>query len=370
MKKIVLSSLAALTLGSVAASATTVKLYTDETGAVFTKPAEGRTLLADHTPIYAKASKIKLSGDVYLGATYTDPEVGAKEAQFELRRAYLQIKSYFTEDSKSYYRVTMDAHNDNGSQDVRLKYAYIYLNNILPATGVEFGLAHRPWHDYEEHTAWNYRSINKVFTEDSNEAHLSNSADFGVNFKTKTKFFSSEIGLFNGEGYHNDQAGHGMSLEWRETIHFLGVNGKDKQTTKTYFDISFFGQYNSEYKGGDDLVFGGFHTVYNQPSFLLAAQYIKSIDTKRTQHLISANAGEGYSVNTAIRFGAKKEYRILARYDQWQPNAQEKQTTTIGGVAWEQSKNLEWVANVTQTTNDNDATAEKTSLMLTAEVKF
>jgi len=367
MKKIVLSSLAALTLGSVAASATTVKLYTDETGAVFTKPAEGRTLLADHTPIYAKASKIKLSGDVYLGATYTDPEVGQKEAQFELRRAYLQIKSYFTEDSKSYYRVTMDAHNDNGSQDVRLKYAYIYLNNILPATGVEFGLAHRPWHDYEEHNAWTYRSINKVLTEDKNGADLSNSADFGVNLKTKTKFFDSEIGLFNGEGYHTAQKGHGLSFEWRETIHFLGTKGNPTKTT--YFDTSFFGQYNSEYKGGDDLVFGGFHTVYNQPSFLLAAQYIKSLDTQ-SGSAISKKAGKGYSVNTEYRFGAKKEYRVLGRYDKWTPKDKDAQTTTIAGMAWEQNKNLEWVANVTKTTNDNDAKAEKTSLMLTAEVKF
>jgi len=47
----------------------------------------------------------------------------------------------------------MDTHTDSaGETNVRLKYAYLYLDNILPSTGVEFGQAHRPWIDYEEHS--------------------------------------------------------------------------------------------------------------------------------------------------------------------------------------------------------------------------
>ncbi len=409
MKKIVLSSLVALTLGTVSATASDMKFYTDANGQLFITAGEGRTLLqadpkevmnalkqaATHTtatkkvkkstPVFSKADKLKFSGTVYAGYTYTDQENSSikNESQFEIRRAYLQLKAYLLDDPKSYYRVTLDAHNDGGSQDMRMKYAYLYLNNILPSTGVELGLVHRPWHDYEEHNAWYFRNIQKVFTENGNSAHLSNSADFGVNFKTKTKYFDSEIGLFNGEGYHADQEdSNGISLEWRATAHILGVSGKDKQDKKTYFDASFFGQLNQNHKASangiagdyDDLYFYGIHTVYNQPSFLVSAQYIYSDDTASNDTYVSAQAGDGYSFNGEYRLGNDYEYRMLARYDSWTPkklnSSDEKEKKTLtAGFAWDQSKNVQWVANVISTDNQ-DSTTDTTDYMLTTEVKF
>ena len=73
-----------------------------------------------------------------------------------------------------------------GKSDLSL---ILYLDNILPFTGVEIGQVHRPWIDYEEHGGWNYRSISKVFVEQNNGAHLTNSADLGVNFKQKPSTF-------------------------------------------------------------------------------------------------------------------------------------------------------------------------------------
>jgi len=377
-----------VTLTSVAANAAALKLYQDENGQVFTKPAEGRTVIKTDTPTFAKASKLKFSGTTYLGYTYTAQEDSnlADESEFEVRRAYFQLKAYFLDDPKSYYRVTLDTHNDGGSWDMRMKYAYLYLNAILPSTGVEFGLVHRPWHDYEEHSAWYYRNIQKVFIENSNGAHLSNSADLGFNFKTKTKYFDSEVGLFNGEGYHELQTDdNSMSLEWRATAHILGVNGKDKQTKKTYWDASFFGQLNQNHKGVDtngddtidrydDLYFYGLHTVYNQPSFLVAAQYVLSDDTASNASYVSAQAGSGYAINGEVRFGDEKEYRVLARYDSWTPDKLDsadelEQITYTAGFAWEASKNVEWVASVIATDNE-DEDQDTTEYMLTAEVKF
>ena len=134
------------------------------------------------------------------------------------------------------------------SWEVRLKYAYLYLDNVLPFTGVEIGQVHRPWIDYEEHGGWNYRSISKVFVEQSNGAHLTNSADLGVNFKTKTEYFSSELGLLNGEGYHglieDDGNPDGLSAEWRLTAHLLGTGKEKRKKSDTYADVSSFGQWN------------------------------------------------------------------------------------------------------------------------------
>jgi hypothetical protein len=392
MKKIVLSALAAMTLGTVAANA--MDLYQDANGQVFTSAAEGRTLVKDKSvDVFAYADKLKFSGVTYIGATLDeyDATSEATTAQMEIRRAYFQLKAYFMEDPKSYYRVTYDMSKDvTGDEKLRAKYAYIFLNNILPATGVEIGLAHRPWHDYEEHNAWYYRSISKVLIEDKKSGpDLSNSADFGVMFKTRTQYFDADYGLFNGEGYHaaqNSQAPSSLSFEWRTTAHLLGVSGKDKQTTKTYWDASFFGQYNMKHKDvtvgtvqeEQDLIFGGLHTVYNQPSFLVAAQYVYSDNTSDIAKNVSAQAGSGYSVNTEYRLGAEKEYRVLARYDSWTPekevSADEKTNSSyIIGTAWDQNKNLQWVANVIIT--DNEKGSDKydnngAAYMLTAEVKF
>ena len=385
MKNIVLSTLAALALSGVV-NADEVKLYQDKNGQVWTQAGEGRSeIKKSSTSVFAKSSKLKFSGQTFLGYTYTaqeDTDID-DESKFEVRRAYFQLKAYLMDDPKSYYRVTLDTHNDGGSWDMRMKYAYVYLNAILPSTGVEFGLVHRPWHDYEEHNAWYFRNIQKVFTENGNGAHLSNSADLGVNFKTKTKYFDSEVGVFNGEGYHELQKdANGMSLEWRATAHILGVNGKDKQTTKTYADISFFGQLNQNHKDSadgvvghyDDLYFYGLHTVYNQPDFLLSAQYISSDDTASDSSYVSAQAGSGYSLNGEFRFGGEKEFRVLGRYDSWTPkklnSADEKeQLTYTGGLAWEQNRNIQWVGSVISTANE-DNTQDTTDYMITAEVRF
>ena len=396
MKKIVLSTLAALTLGAVAANANAIKLYEDEKGQVFTSGGEGRTVVKNKsTSVFSKADKLKFSGLTYIGATMNDYKADTQvtTAQMEIRRAYFQLKAYFMEDPKSYYRVTFDMSKDvTGDEKVRAKYAYIYLHEILPATGVEIGLVHRPWHDYEEHNAWYYRNISKVLIEDKRTgADLSNSADFGVMLKTKTKYFDADYGIFNGEGYHaaqNPQAPSSLSFEWRTTAHILGVSGKDKQTTKTYWDASFFGQYNQKHKDvtvglvqeEQDLIFGGLHTVYNMPSFLVAAQYVKSQNTSDILNNVSKQAGSGYSVNAEYRLGEEKEYRLLARYDAWTsdviPATQTETKTDTGyilGAAWEQNHNLQWVANAIITDNEEGSAKEKNNgvaYMLTAEVRF
>lgn len=405
MKKILLSSLAVFALAS-ASLASELKLYTDEKGQVFTKPAKGRVELKTATPWYSHADKLKFSVQTFLGYKYNDYKDGLTSdgttpyktdtSAFEIRRAYFQVKAYMMEDPKSYYRVTFDVHQDtkkdgsgtDGDMVLRAKYAYVYFNDVLPATGVEIGLAHRPWHDYEEHNAWYFRNISKVLVEQGNGANLSNSADFGFMFKTKTKYFDADYGLYNGEGYHSTQVQKGMSFEWRMTGHLLGVNGKDKEKEVRYWDVSFFGQYNKDHKEiidsttntvvtTDDLVFGGLHTVYNQPDFLVAAQYVYSLDTRDKTILgskISAQAGRGYSVNAEYRMGNKENYRLLARYDSWTPKVEEKeQRTYIAGFAWDQNRNVEWVVNVDVTDNEKGSSRENyngIAYMLTAEVKF
>ena len=394
MKKIVLSTLAALSIATVA-SAGDVKFYSDANGQVYTTAAEGRSEVKMPTPIFSKSDKLDFSMLAYVGYQTTDYRAKSVEdkSQFELRRMYFQVKAHLLEDPKSYFRITLDSTSSTADKGMRIKYAYLYLNNILPFTGVEIGQGHRPWIDYEEHNGWFYRNIEKTLTEQSNGADLSNSADLGVNFKTKTEYFTSEIGVFNGEGYHAAQNSNGMSLEWRLTAAMLGGGKAHRHATKdTWFDASFFGQYNTRHKSytdsvtaqtfNEDLVFGALHTVYNQPSFLVSAQYMKSMDTRSGSHTVSgtasdvsAQAGSGYSANFEARFGEKYDYRLFGRYDSWtkeQPagTTEYAKRTYIGGAAWEMNKNVQWVANVITHDNEGGDTANSTEYMLTAQVEF
>lgn len=368
MKKILLSSVALATLATSTFAQSELEVLQAQVTAL---SAKVNTLKASkdvvevapikkYTTIKSKAPILKFSGKHYLGFV-SDSETSVQK--FETRRNYFQVKGYFAEDSKDYFRITLDTEHDaGGSWLVRLKYAYLYLDEVLPFTGVEMGQVHRPWIDYEEHHGWFYRSISKVLVEASNGAHFTNSADLGVNFKTKTEHFSSELGVFNGEGYHGKtEANKNLSAEWRLTGHLFATGKKHVHKSSTYADVSFFGQYNKDYKdAGTDFVWYGVHAVYNQKEFLVSAQYVEA--TKGT----TSQKGNGYSVNGEYRFA--KDWNILGRYDNFNLDTGTDKTRTIAGLAYKYNKNVEFIVNYMK--EDVANIIQSNSLMLSAEVNW
>jgi hypothetical protein len=242
------------------------------------------------------------------------------------------------------------------------------------------GQVHRPWIDYEEHNAWWFRSISKVFVEASEGAHLTNSADLGVNFKTKTPYFTSEVGLFNGEGYHGSEDGGGNSAEWRLTGALLGNGDKKRKPLKdSYFDVSFFGQYNIQNSSNSDETYGiyGLHTVYNQPEFLLSAQYIAADNDAADVMHVSKWNGDGFSVNGTYRFGSDHEWELLGRYDRWTAENEDAfggdvdREYWIAGAAYQYNKNVKFIVNMLNTDPNTDVDDdEHIDLMATAEVHW
>jgi len=322
---------------------------------------------AEETIIKANVPVLKFSGTHYLGFVNSSPKEGDSTNKFETRRNYLQVKAYFKENPKDYMRITLDTHDTpEGESNVRLKYAYLYLADVLPNTGVEFGQAHRPWIDYEEHNAWAYRSISKVMVEEKNAGHLTNSADRGINFKTKLDYFSSELGVFNGEGYHNKEDGENLSEEWRLTAHILGTGKKKAKKSLKYANISFFGQQNQESNKhhNEDLNWYGIHAVYNQPEFLIAGQYIDVTDA------VDAYKGNGYSINGEYRVSDK--WNLIGKYDYFDmdDNSGDKKRA-LAGVAYEYNKNVELIINYLKEGGSklNDEQT-RDAVMLTAEVEW
>ncbi|MDP3464170.1 MAG: hypothetical protein Q8R86_00190 [Sulfuricurvum sp.] len=461
MKKVTLSALAAVMLSGVV-YADTMTLFSDpKTGQVFTTPAEGRVEMGDfvdaktidmnqregesafsdykenqkkYVNVKSKAKTLEFSGTHYLGYTSANPTTkkdvtngdqsnyDGRSAGFEMRRNYVQVKAFIND--KDYLRVTMDSTKElassvgttqdgsdlktsqgGGYADVFIKYAYLYLDKVLPYTGVEAGIVHRPWIDYEEHNSWHYRSFNKVVLEEKGTAtesgvDLVNSADFGINFQTKTELFSSEIGIFNGEGYHadkiagNQQNSSDMSLEWRLTGHILGDGtkvGKNDRTKDTYLNVSTMGLISKNHKDDNatiddskeyDRTFYGVHAVYNQPEFLIAAQYVKAEDKSQSATLTDGKEYDVWSINGEIR--PITDWTIIGRYDDYKIDKVAKVTGAtstsvegtkwIAGLAYKMNKNVSFIGSG-KWIDEKGATGfdtgeSKDVYMLTTEVKW
>ncbi len=328
-------------------------------------------VFADGVTVKSKAATLKFNGTHYLGFVHKSSDVGNDDDYFETRRNYLQVKAYMNNNAKDYLRVTMDTHNEkDGVVNWRLKYAYLYLDNVLSNTGVEIGQVHRPWIDYEEHHGWLYRSIAKTFVEEHAGAHFTNSADRGINFKTKTDSFSSEIGIFNGEGYHdNDTDGeNGLSYEWRLTSNLFGTGKKHVHASHdTYADISFLGQYNTKtLKNDEDFVWYGIHAVYNVPKLLLAGMYVTA-DSKGVAN--NSKTGSGYTFNMEYR--PIEKWAFLGRYDSFEADNNADREQYIVGAAYTYSKNIKFIGNLFHIDKDSKQSDQATDkFMLTAEVNW
>ncbi len=440
------ASLVALAALASVASASGLTLYEDiTTKQIFTEPGENRQKLGSFvqennlaemmsketksTPVFAaKSQKLEFEGTHYFGYTsnnYREKNAyGTKSAGgFEFRRNYVQVKAYLTD--KDYFRVTVDSTKEleasptssgstSGYSTAYVKYAYLWLDKVplIPNTGAEIGVVHRPWIDYEEHNSWYYRSFNKVAVEDKFSTaytkytaavapvlannyqataatyssttvgpDIINSADLGINLKTKTEYFTSEIGLLNGEGYHADknaanQAGsNGMSFEYRLTGHIFGDGkkvGKYDRTKDSYANISVAGMVSKNHKDNNlaandnaeyDRKWTMVHAVYNNPYFLVAAQYSKVNDDLNYPDSATTSLYDKelkvWSVNAEVR--PVKDWTIIARYDNMDTkyknansattNADSKYndnkvgdaTQTMVGAAYKYSKNISFI---------------------------
>ncbi len=381
-------------LGATIALAGNPQLWEDpKTHQVYTEPGDGRvplTLGDEHATrevvLASKAARLRFSGVHYLGFVHRDPDGGPSTSKFETRRNYLQVKAYF--DERNYMRLTLDTYQEtkapgtkgDGSWNVRLKYAYLWLADILPHTGIEIGQVHRPWIDFEEHHGWFYRSISKTFVEAGEGAHLVNSADLGVNLRTRLDHFSSEIALVNGEGYHGENEGQGLSLEARLTWHALGTGREHvKPTRDRYLDVSLFGvrsdddESRTDVPAGTDFTMAGVHVVYNCPRFLVAAMYVDADNDRYGKY-----DGDGLSVNLEVR--PTDRWAILARYDDWDQseavaNHGGDRTNAILGVAWRYNDYVRFIVNLQQVDYDdadalNAGETDENRLYLTAEVHW
>jgi len=324
---------------------------------------------------------LKIGGLYYISFQNGEKYSGTKDEttsynQFVLKRGYIDIQKDIT----PYFmaRATPDVTLDStGDFKVRLKYMYGKFhwqgNDFITKPYVEAGLAHIPWLDFEE-SVNPYRMQDTMFLERNN---IMNSADVGVMFGADFggqmsdeykknvssayagKYGSMQVGLYNGGGYHASEKNQNKALEYRITVRPLP--GVLPGLQLSYFGID--GKPNiTQPKPGPGVVYPDWRlnewmVSYQHQYFTLTGQWA---DGKNNQggsavwtygpHMGDSLPWKGYSYFGEFRFpfsGSQNgKWSVIARYDHFDPNDDEPNSTTmkdvqkrtIFGVAWQFAK--------------------------------
>jgi hypothetical protein len=338
------------------------------------------------TPAAAGAvlPSVKVSGLAYI--SYQDGQTaGADYSKVTLKRGYLDTQAKILPYLSA--RGTLDITQDStGDWKPRFKYLYgkfdLGTASFLTKTYAEFGLAHMPWLDFEEHINY-YRLQDPMFMETNG---LFNSADVGLLFGgdfggempadyTKNvsgaypgRYGSFQIGVYNGTGYHASEANQNKVLEGRITIRpvpdvipglqlsYFGVNGKGNTAAEPDWTLNVgMVSYESEYVVLTGQYFSG-----------KGEQDGKSVDANGKSLPKSGYSG-------FIEGKLSKNWSLIARYDQFDPNTDannDKSKRTIGGVAYKFNKSNLVLLDYQQVKYDQPGKPTDKRTQLTLQVSF
>jgi opacity protein-like surface antigen len=258
--------------------------------------------------------------------------------QFTGKRGYIHIKKKLADWLET--RITPDiTQDDTGDWKVRLKYIYAHFKmqsaGFITKPSIEFGLAHMPWLDFEEHVNF-YRLQDTMFAERNDNF---NSADFGAMFgallggemsadyqKKVNKYYpgrygSFQVGVYNGGGYHAKEKNENKTVEGRLTV-------RPAPDVIPGLQFSYFGIFG---KGNvaetDDVTAPDWRLnlgmlSYEHEYVTLAAQYL--VSTGNQSGKSADQEGDALDQNGFSVFGEFKlhEYKssIIGRFDRYDPN--------------------------------------------------
>lgn len=347
-------------------------------------PGYDRPTPPPSVPAAAGLPSVKVGGLAYI--SFQDGKTnGADYSKTALKRGYLDTQAKILPYLSA--RGTLDITQDStGDWKPRFKYLYGKFDlgsaGFLHKTYAEFGLAHMPWLDFEEHIN-DFRLQDPMFMERNN---LFNSADVGLlvggNFGgdmptsyTKNvsgaypgRYGSFQIGVYNGAGYHGAENNTNKVLEGRITIRpvpdvipglqisYFGVNGKGNTTAEPDWTLNAgMISYESEY-------------------VVLTGQYF---DGKGQQDgkAVDANGRSlkrsGYSA--FVEGKATSNWSLIGRYDQFDPDTNanhDESKRTIAGVAYKFNSSNMLLLDYDEVRYDQPGRAKDTRTQLTLQVSF
>lgn len=335
-------------------------------------------------PAPPAVSPVTVGGLAYI--SFQNGDLGGKAySKTTLKRAYLDVNAKILPFLSG--RITEDVTQDStGDWKARFKYIYGKFSGhdigFVTEPYVEFGLAHMPWLDFEEHIN-NFRMQDEMFMERNG---LFNSADVGVmagglfggkmssDYQKNVsngypgRYGSFQIGVYNGNGYHAAEANQNKVLEGRITVR--PVPDAIPGLQLTYFGIH--GKGNTA--AAPDWTLNTGMISYESEVAVVTAQYVSG---KGSQ---SGTAVDG-SGNSLPRNGwsgfvegkLTKQWSLIGRYDEFNPDTDVsglKTKRAIGGVAYKLGKGNVLLLDYDRVRYEQAAKPEDKRVQLTLQVAF
>lgn len=293
-----------------------------------TKPKDSTDVFNDKL---AKVIRNHVEGRWFLSYHYKKEE-RSEINQFAIKRSYITLKHSFNENFKVRFTqdITIDEEGeDKGNIEMRLKYCYANFNindfAFFYHPGIEVGLVHRPWNDFEEGIN-NYRVQGPMFL---NRSGLFSSADFGMSFNSLLggeinetyqkvvndsypgKYGSFSVGVYNGGGYHHFEQNHNKTIETRLTLRpfYHIIPG---------LQFTYFNAYGSgNIQSSPDYILHNFFISYEHRNFVVTTQLYEGKGNSLGTFVNPVNKAfdcNGYSVFGEYKFPDYK-WSFFFRYD-------------------------------------------------------
>jgi hypothetical protein len=336
------------------------------------------------TPTPVAFPQVKASGLAYI--SYQNGQTaGVDYSKTVLKRGYFgadaKITSYLS--ARAMLDVTQDS---TGDWKARFKYLYgkfdLGTAAVFNKNYIEFGLAHMPWLDFEEHVNY-YRLQDTMFMERNN---LFNSADMGVMWganlgadmpddylKNVNKAYagrwgSIQVGVYDGAGYHAAETNTNKVIEGRLTIRplpdlvpglqvtYFGINGKGNKATEP------------DWSSNTGMI------SYESRWLVVTGQYVDSTGNQGG----SAVDASGKSVpqkgwSGFVEGKLSPTWSVIGRYDQFDPNSDVDNNSnkrSILGVAYKFNANNMLLLDYDQVNYDQAGKPTDKRTQLTLQVSF
>ena len=253
---------------------------------------------------------------------------------FDVTRAYLNVNGQLSKNIR--FRFTPDIRRVNdsslsGSLVLRVKYAFVQIDNVGPRSWIRMGAHQTPWLDFEE-SINRYRVQGTMFAE--REGLIPGSSDFGASYFASLPAGYGEFhaGVYNGEGYAQPEANKYKSVQGRLTIRPLP---KGNAIAKGFRVSGFFneGRYDADHPRRLGIVMGSFE----HPHLVATVEGLKATENPLNQTPSRDIDRTGWSVFLEPRQGTAGLAGIF-RYDAYNPDddtaGMEQNRMIAGGAYW------------------------------------
>jgi hypothetical protein len=245
--------------------------------------------------------------------------------------------------------------------DVRLKYAYVDLGNLLPQTTFRLGMLQSPWIDYVENL-WKYRVVSKVLMDVEGQF---SSADLGGGILYKLpkgygEFYGAAV---NGTGYENPENNKLKDYVGRLALNLIPKWGGNRSLQVAGYYYNGYTNPSPNYTPALYRTRAGGFAYFAYDYFSIGAEYDKTHDDKLTGSSISYTNSGGFSVFGEVKppQGTKfiEDLALFGRYDKWDPNTNvgdtilgtapnrsvSAHTRMIGGISYQVAKNVRFMVD-------------------------